>query len=127
MYLAVVQDTVNAKTGVASTKVVSEFTDNEVGTIMSWHSTCSSLWNDAPTLRANVKIVDEALNQYGNYAEFINRPIVEGYLYDGKFYVDAEHETEVASPNQTFILYVDITDPENPVKYKYNGSKYVAL
>lgn len=55
---------------------VSEWQDTPQGTQgarVSWHNTCKNLWNDANTETALVEIIDENLNTWGNYREYIDK------------------------------------------------------
>lgn len=49
---------------------------------------------------------------------------VEGYYYNGKFYSDEEHETEITGVNDGTI-YIDITDGGSD-RYIFNGQAFVA-
>lgn len=42
--------------------------------------------------------------------------VIEGYYYDGQFYKESEHTTIVTA--ETGKIYVDLTDPNNPVSYR---------
>lgn len=49
--------------------IVSEFTDNPDGAIMAFHEQARALRGEASVLAYTVKILDEQLNQYGDYVE----------------------------------------------------------
>lgn len=51
--------------------------------------------------------------------------VVEGYYYNSQFYTTAEHTT-IITP-ETGKIYVDITDPNNPVSYRWTGTAYVDI
>ena len=44
--------------------IISEWTDNNKGAIVSFHQTCANLYNDTKTTKAIVKLVDENFNTY---------------------------------------------------------------
>ena len=52
-------------------KIVSEWTDNEQGAVVSFHSTCANLWNSADVLNATVKILNESLDLFQGKVEVI--------------------------------------------------------
>ncbi len=103
---------------------VSEWNNNPKGAKVSFHNTAKTLWNEVAVIEAELKILDEQMNTFEGYAEHITHAKVEGYLSDGKFYADEEHTQEIVGRNDT--LYVDITDPDHPANYKWNGSAFVA-
>ena len=51
--------------------VVSEWTDNAQGALVSFHDTCKTLWNAADVIKANVRILDAQLDCYQGYSETI--------------------------------------------------------
>lgn len=51
--------------------------------------------------------------------------VVEGYYYNSQFYTTAEHTTTITP--ETGKIYVDITDPNNPVSYRWTGTAYVDI
>ncbi len=48
--------------------------------------------------------------------------IIEGYLYDNKFYLDTQHTKEIASESGK--IYVDIT---TNLPYRWGGSQYIVM
>ena len=54
-------------------EIVSEWTDNVKGAMVSYHDTCKVLWNADDVLSATVKILDEQLNIYDGKYELINK------------------------------------------------------
>ena len=48
--------------------------------------------------------------------------IIEGYLYDGKFYEDSAHTTEI--PGEASKIYVDLSTNKT---YRYSGSAFVEI
>lgn len=52
--------------------VVSEWSDNESGAMVSFHDTCKVLWNASDVIKGYVKIFDEQLDVYKGISEFIN-------------------------------------------------------
>lgn len=54
-----------------SFSVVSEWSDNRQGAIMSWHDRCKVLWNASDVVSATVKVVDSNLETVENYVEHI--------------------------------------------------------
>jgi len=71
--------------------------------------------NGVATLNANGKVPGEQLPSYVD-------DIVEGYLYDGSFYEDPEHTTEIQG--ETGKIYVDILTNRS---YRWSGSAYVEI
>ena len=57
--------------------IVSEWTDNENGAKQAFHNQCRLLYSDAETTKAYVEILDEQLDVYGGFKEFINKPTPE--------------------------------------------------
>lgn len=53
--------------------IVSEWNDNPNGAIQTFHNTCKNLWADKDTTQAYVEILDEQMNVYKGYREFINK------------------------------------------------------
>ena len=51
--------------------------------------------------------------------------VVEGYYYNNQFYTTAEHISTITP--ETGKIYVDITDPNNPVSYRWTGTAYVDI
>lgn len=51
--------------------------------------------------------------------------VIEGYYYDGQFYKESEHTTVITA--ETGKIYVDLTDPNNPVSYRWTGTVYVDI
>ncbi len=110
--------------GVLQTKNITEWNDNEQGAVVNFLQRAATLEAEVAVLDAEIKILDDQLNVYGGNARHITHAKVEGYIADGHFYADAEHEQEIEGRNDT--LYVDITDPDHPANYKWNGSAFVA-
>ena len=50
--------------------------------------------------------------------------VIEGYLYNGKFYQEAAHTTEILAESGK--IYVDITDGVNKT-YRWSGTAYVEI
>lgn len=48
--------------------------------------------------------------------------VVEGYLYQGAFYVESSHETAIVG--ETGKIYVDLTDDST---YRWSGSAYISI
>lgn len=48
--------------------------------------------------------------------------VIEGYLYEGKFYKEAEHTTEITA--ETGKIYVDVA---TDISYRWGGTKYVEI
>ena len=53
--------------------IVSEWNDNPSGAKQAFHNTCKNLLADAQTSNATVKIMDEQLDTYEGYKEFISK------------------------------------------------------
>ena len=51
--------------------------------------------------------------------------VVEGYYYNNQFYTTAEHTTEITPESGK--IYVDITNPNEPVTYRWSGTAYVNI
>lgn len=60
-------------------------------------------------------------NQLPSYVD----DVIEGYLNGGKFYKESAHTTEI--PGESGKIYVDITNAESPVSYRYSGSSFVKI
>ncbi len=60
-------------------------------------------------------------NQLPSYVD----DVIEGYLNGGKFYKESAHTTEI--PGESGKIYVDITNAESPVSYRYSGSAFVKI
>lgn len=71
--------------------------------------------NGVATLNANGKVPETQLPSYVD-------DIVEGYLYEGSFYEDPEHTTEIQG--ETGKIYVDILTNRS---YRWSGSAYVEI
>ena len=71
--------------------------------------------NGVATLNANGKVPETQLPSYVD-------DIVEGYLYEGTFYEDPEHTTEIQG--ETGKIYVDIVTNRS---YRWSGSAYVEI
>lgn len=54
--------------------IISEWTDNPNGAKQAFHNTCKNLYADKNTTSAYVAILDEQLDIYGGFKEFINKP-----------------------------------------------------
>ena len=48
--------------------------------------------------------------------------VLEGYLYNAKFYQESAHTTEMQGESGK--IYVDITNAAEPISYRYSGSVY---
>ena len=57
--------------------IVSEWTDNEQGALVSFHDTCKTLWNAPDVITARVKILTETLDCFDNNDEIISHPQAE--------------------------------------------------
>ena len=57
--------------------VVSEWTDNAQGALVSFHDTCKTLWNAADVVKATVRILDDQLDCYQGYSETIVHAVAE--------------------------------------------------
>lgn len=57
--------------------VVSEWTDNEKGALVSFHDTCKTLWNADDVITARVKILTESLDLFENHDEIISHAVTE--------------------------------------------------
>ena len=53
--------------------IVSEWTDNADGAIMAFHAQARNLRSDTDTLVYTIRILDEQMNQYGDYKESLDR------------------------------------------------------
>ena len=53
--------------------IVSEWTDNPDGAIMAFHAQARALRGDAATTVYTIKILNEQMNQYGDYKESLDR------------------------------------------------------
>ena len=51
--------------------IVSEWTDNAQGAIISYHDTCKTLWNASDVLKGTVRIMNEQLECWNGYYETI--------------------------------------------------------
>ena len=54
-----------------SIAVVSEWTDNSQGALVSFHDTCKTLWNAPDVIKATVRILDDQLDCYQGHSETI--------------------------------------------------------
>ena len=54
-----------------SIAIVSEWTDNSQGALVSFHDTCKVLWNSADVKKATVRIIDEQLDCWQGHSETI--------------------------------------------------------
>ena len=102
---------------------ITEWDENSQGAEKKFTDVWGMLVNEVTVLNAEVKVLDDQLNVFNGLQRHITHSKVEGYLSDGKFYSDSEHTQEISGRNDT--LYVDITDAEHPVNYKWNGSAFV--
>lgn len=57
--------------------IVSEWTNNTQGAIISFHDTCKTLWNASDVIKATVRILDEQLDCYQGYNEVITHEVAE--------------------------------------------------
>lgn len=60
-------------------------------------------------------------NQLPSYVD----DVVEGYYYDGNFYTTQTHTTEIQAESGK--IYVDITNPSQPITYRWSGSNYISI
>ena len=74
--------------------------------------------NGVATLDANGQVPSAQLPSYVD-------DVIEGYYYNSQFYTTAEHTTTITPENGK--IYVDITDPNNPVSYRWTGTAYVDI
>jgi hypothetical protein len=88
------------------------YTANEVGAIPATEKGANS---GVATLDASGKIPSSQLP--GSVDE-----IIEGYLYEGKFYEDSAHTTEITG--ETSKIYVDLTTNKT---YRYSGTAFVEI
>lgn len=51
--------------------------------------------------------------------------VVSGYYYNSKFYEEASHTTEITPDSNK--IYVDMTDPDASVAYRWSGTVYVQI
>lgn len=51
--------------------------------------------------------------------------VIEGYLYNGKFYKEAAHTTEITGEGSK--IYVDLTEGAGGKTYRWSGSAYVVI
>jgi len=56
-----------------SMTIVSEWRDNENGAKQAFHNQCRLLYSDAATTSAYVAILDEQLDVYQGFKEFVNK------------------------------------------------------
>lgn len=83
----------------------------------SWTGTTSAWALLDPTEQAQYQVV----NFTDDYTESgVVTGIVAGYYYDGKFYEDAQHTTEISG--LVGYIYIDLTSDKT---YLYNGSAFV--
>lgn len=74
--------------------------------------------NGVATLDANGQVPSAQLPSYVD-------DVIEGYYYNSQFYTTAEHTTTITpEPGK---IYVDITDPNAPVSYRWTGTAYVDI
>lgn len=52
--------------------IVSEWTDNVQGALVSFHNTCKTLWNEPDVISARVKILTETLDCFDGKDEIIS-------------------------------------------------------
>lgn len=74
--------------------------------------------NGVATLDANGQVPSAQLPSYVD-------DVIEGYYYNSQFYTTAEHTTTITP--EAGKIYVDITDPNNPVSYRWTGTVYVDI
>ncbi len=114
---------VHTANGYLQTGAITEYDNDEQGAVVNFLQRAAGLEAEVTVLDAEIKILDDQLNVYQGNSRHITHAKIEGYLSDGKFYSDTEHTLEITGRNDT--LYVDITDAEHPVNYKWNGSAFV--
>lgn len=74
--------------------------------------------NGVATLDANGQVPPAQLPSYVD-------DVIEGYYYNSQFYTTAGHTTTITPEKGK--IYVDITDPNNPVSYRWTGTAYVDI
>lgn len=74
--------------------------------------------NGVATLDANGQVPSAQLPSYVD-------DVIEGYYYNSQFYTTAEHTTTITP--EAGKIYVDITDANNPVSYRWTGTAYVDI
>lgn len=76
--------------------------------------------NGVATLGADGLVKSEQLPSYVD-------DVIEGYYYDGKFYGDAEHTTEITGESGK--IYVDISSGADDTTdvYRFSGSAYISI
>ena len=86
--------------------IVAEYTDNEQGAIVKYHQTCKALWNDAPTTKALVEILNENLNTWGGFREDIDKLIINPPAYNANVEYS---EGNIVSYENTAYIYISDT------------------
>ena len=61
------------QTANGSMTIISEWTDNPNGAKQAFHNQCKNLYADAQTEQAYVAILDEQLDVYQGFKEFVNK------------------------------------------------------
>ena len=102
----------NAQSGVAVAEAIATITAGSINAIPTSQKGAAS---GVAELDSNGKVPSAQLPSYVD-------DIVEGYLYDGTFYEDAQHQTAITG--ETGKIYVDLTTNKT---YRWSGSAYVEI
>lgn len=51
--------------------------------------------------------------------------VIEGYYHNGNFYEDEAHDKQIKA--ETGKIYVDLTNPAEPISYRYSGSVFTQI
>lgn len=106
----------------SSSTIRNEITSSNVTTALGYTPLDGALKganNGVAELDASGKVPSTQLPSYVD-------DVIEGYLYNNKFYQEAAHTNEVANAEESGKIYVDLTEGNRTV-YRWSGSGYTAI
>ena len=106
----------------SSSTIRSEITSSNITTALGYTPLNGALKgtnNGVAELDANGKVPS---NQLPSYVD----DVIEGYLYNNKFYQESAHTNEIANAQESGKIYVDLTEGNRTV-YRWSGSGYTAI
>lgn len=115
-------------TGFAANKTLSSLTETDgkiAATFQDISITSSQISNSNTNEGDVVKLNSSRLIPSNLLPSYVD-DVIEGYLYNNKFYQEVAHTNEVEGAQESGKIYVDLTEGNRTV-YRWGGSAYAAI
>ena len=115
-------------TGFAENKTLSSLTETDgkiAATFQDINITSSQISNSNTNEGDVVKLNSSKLIPSNLLPSYVD-DVIEGYLYNNKFYQEVAHTNEVEGAQESGKIYVDLTEGNRTV-YRWGGSAYAAI